>query len=884
MSWNLRRALPLVWLLFLPQAFGQVMRPRITERPDNGVVVRIPGTTHPSIAEATFLGNAPANLPMERMVLQLKSSPAQEAALEQLLVEQQDSSSPRYHAWLTPEQFGEEFGPAPQDIEAITNWLSAQGFQVTGVAAGRRTIEFSGFARQVESAFHTQINRYELNGRQHTANATDISIPAALAPVVSGVASLHDFGVRPQHHVIAPMADFSGGIHGLAPYDFAAIYDVANLWTAGYDGAGQTIAIVGETNIKVSDVTSFRATFGLPVNNPTVVVNGTNPGILTDGEETEADLDVEWAGAVAKGATVKLVVSASTAATDGITLSAQYIVNHAVGSVMSLSYGLCEAQMGSAVQSYSSLWQQAAAEGIAVFVAAGDSGSEGCDPSDSAKPATNGFGVNGLASSAYNVAVGGTEFNDTASPSTYWNASNNTQISSARSYIPEVAWNESSYKSGATTNGLYAGGGGASAIWPRPSWQTGAGVPAGSTRLLPDVSLSAAGHDGYVVEQEGSLYLVGGTSASTPSFAGLMAIINQYTHTANGNPNGKLYALAAQAPAVYHDITSGTNAVPCVGGSLNCSAKAPSTNVGMTTGYTAGAGYDLATGLGSVDAYALVTNWGGAPVAPTIVSLSPNPMTGSASSQSLVITGAGFVAGSTLKVIVGSTVFTGSQIAFASSSQLSVSVNVGGTAQSLPVQVTNPGGTATNVATLTVNPSVVAPVIASIGPTAMTGSNSAQTLTIKGSNFLSGVKVLIGATTLSGSQLASQTPTQIQVNIITGLTSHTYAVQVVNANGGASNSVNLAVNAPPVPAISSLSPNPLTGQAAAQTLTVDGSNFQTGLTVNVGPTAYTGSKVSFVSATQLKVSVTVAAGSKSLSVSVANPSGATSEPVLLTVK
>jgi hypothetical protein len=403
---------------------------------------------------------------------------------------------------------------------------------------------------------------------------------------------------------------------------------------------------------------------------------------------------------------------------------------------------------------------------------------------------------------------------------------------------------------------------------------------------LPDVSLSAAGHDGYAVEQEGSLYLVGGTSASTPSFAGLMAIINQYTHTSNGNPNGKLYALAAKVPSVYHDVTAGTNAVPCVGGSLNCSAKAPTTNVGVTTGYTAGTGYDLATGLGSVDAYALVTNWGGTPIAPTITTLSPNPMTGSASSQSLVITGAGFVAGSTLKLTVGPTVFTGSQITFASSSQLSVSVNVGTTAQALAVQVTNPGGQATNVATLTVNPPVVAPVIGSISPTAMTGSNSAQTLTVKGSNFLSGVKLLIGAAMLSGSQLASQTSTQIQVNIITGLTSHTYAVQVVNANGGVSNTANLAVNAPPIPVISSLSPNPLTGQTAAQTLTINGSNFQSGaaLTVNVGATAYTGTKVTFVNATQLKVSVTVPAGSKSLSVSVADPSGATSEPVLLTVK
>ena len=194
----------------------------------------------------------------------------------------------------------------------------------------------------------------------------------------------------------------------------------------------------------------------------------------------------------------------------------------------------------------------------------------------------------------------GHRFNDSASPSTYWNATNNTQLASAKGYIPEVAWNESSYTAGSSNNNLYGGGGGTSTIWPRPSWQTAPGMPSGAMRLSPDVSLTAAGHDGYVIEQGGSLELIGGTSASTPSFAGLMAIVNQYTKTTNGNPNSKLYALASSAPSVFHDVTAGSNAVPCEGGSPNCSASALSTNVGTMKGYSAGAGYDLATGLGSV--------------------------------------------------------------------------------------------------------------------------------------------------------------------------------------------------------------------------------------------------------------------------------------------
>jgi hypothetical protein len=677
---------------------------------------------------------------------------------------------------------------------------------------------------------------------------------------------------------------------GLSPYDFATIYNVAPLWSAGYDGTGQSIAIAGETDIKLSDVSAFRALFGLPVNNPTVIVNGKDPGILS-GDETEADLDVEWSGAVAKGAAIKFVTSASTNVSDGVTLSAQYIVQHATAPVMSLSYGLCEAQLGAGNSFYSSLWQQAAAQGIAVFVAIGDCGSAGCDEpyevsggQNITAPASQGFGVNGLASTPYNVAVGGTEFNDAGSPSTYWNPSNNAQLASAKGYIPEIAWNDSSYTAGASSNSLYAGGGGASTLWPRPSWQTGPGVPGGTMRLTPDVSLSA-GHDGYLVEQEGTLYLVGGTSAAAPSFAGLMALVNQYTHAANGNPNGKLYALASQVPAVYHDVTAGSNSVPCAGGSSNCSAAAGA-GVGKMDGYSAGVGYDLATGFGSVDANALVTNWGGAAAVPSVVSLSPNPMTASAAIQSLTVNGAGFTAGSGVKVTVGAAAYQGSQINFVSSSQLVISVDLGIAAQSLPVQVTNPSGQISNSVTLTVNAPNAAPVIAALSPNSLVASNSAQTLTINGTGFTAGngLKVTVGTAAYQGSQVNFVSSTQLALSVNVGVTAQNLPVQVTNPDGQTSNSVNLAVIAPnAAPVITALSPNPVTGSNSARTLIITGTGFLPGLKLLVGGTTITAGQLVSLTPRQLQVNIITGLATHTYPVQVVNSSGSVSNTFSLQV-
>lgn len=566
---------------------------RIKAAIDQRRTVTLVGNRNPLARPEFEVGMAAPDLSMNRMILALQSDAGQESALEALIEAQHDPNSPSYHQWLTPETFSERFGVSASDVRQVTEWLTGLGFTIDEVPAGGRSIVFSGTAKQVDAAFHTSMRMYNVAGKVHYANATDPEIPEALAGVVAGAVTLNNFGRKALHTRVEAAPDYtSGSAHYLAPADFATIYDVAPLYSGGIDGTGQSVAIVGRTNIKVSDVQTFRSTFGLPLNNPVVIVNGTDPGIVSTDEASEAYLDIEWSGAVAKMATVKFVVSKSTNTTDGVDLSAQYIVSNNLAPVMSTSFGSCEAQMGSTERTfYSNLWQQAAAQGITALISAGDSGAAGCDtPTETT--ATGGQAVNGLCSTVYSVCVGGTEFNEAGNNSLYWSASNNASDGSALSYIPEVAWNESASNGGSD---LWATGGGASAFFSKPAWQTGLGVPADGKRDVPDVSLTAAGHDGYLVDILGSFYIVSGTSAASPTFAGLMALVNQKTAARQGNANTTFYALANLAASggaqVFHGTTGGNNTVPGV------------------TGYTAGPRYNQATGLGSADAFVLVNHW-----------------------------------------------------------------------------------------------------------------------------------------------------------------------------------------------------------------------------------------------------------------------------------
>jgi subtilase family serine protease len=700
----------------------------------NRVVIR--GNVHPYARPQYDRGLVADSLSMTHMLLVLKRSPEQEASLSTLLSQQQNPSSPQYHQWLTPAQFGRLYGPADTDIMAITDWLASQGFTVNAVSPGRTVVDFSGTAGQVRAAFGTQIHRYVVNGQEHWANASDPQIPAALAPVVAGINSLHNFPLRPLHRVIGtfsksrttgevkpltPSFTFPGcgaSCNALGPNDFAAIYNVLPLWNAGIDGTGQVIAIAQNTNINVQDVHSFRNVFGLPANDPRVIVNGVDPGITDPGAESEADLDVQWAGAVAKNAAIDLVVSAS-GASDGVTLSAQYIIDNNFAAIMSVSFGQCELFLGvTGNQQISQLWQQAAAEGITVLVAAGDQGSATCDALNAAFAVT-GLAVNGLASTPYNVAVGGTSFNDIVNPSLYWNSANtSTTQASAKGYIPETTWNDSctnaqlvlfGFSADGETNcndpkaqqdGLLTvtgGGGGVSnciaptgasptncaGAYPKPVWQAGAGVPNDAARDVPDVSLFSGGRLGttfYVVCQAdldpggascnlNSPFLdfqaIIGTSASTPAFAGMMAMVDQKTGSRQGNANPALYNLAAglgascasaAAPAgscIFYDVTLGTNAMPCLRGSPACTVSGSADTYGVLTGYAAAANYDLASGLGSVNAANLANSWpsSGSNSGAAGFSLESSSVTiaipaiGQSSSATLTVTGFGGFSG-----------------------------------------------------------------------------------------------------------------------------------------------------------------------------------------------------------------------------------------------
>jgi subtilase family serine protease len=601
---------------------------RITTFVDDEQRIVLSGNRHPSAIAQFDAGAVSPTYRMDRMVLTLLPDAAQQDALEQLLDAQHNPDSPYFHQWLTPEQYGERFGVSESDAAQVTAWLQAHGMEVAEVTAGRGSVVFSGSAAQVESAFHTQIHTYKIGNEVHHANASDPEIPAAFAGVVGGVVSLHDFRSAPMNNgARIPVPEFtSGGSYYLAPADFATIYDLTPLYQQSINGSGQSVAIVARSNINLADVRQFRTSFGLPANDPQIIVNGADPGIFSSGEETEADLDVEWSGAVARNAAIKFVVSKSTSSSDGVYLSAQYIVSHNLAPVMSMSFSLCEAALGASGNSFiNSLWQQAAAQGITVFVSSGDSGAAGCD-SASASRATQGRAVNGLCSTPYSVCVGGTEFNDTSHPSLYWSRTNasGTQ-SSAVSYIPEVAWNESS------AGGLWATGGGMSIIYAKPSWQTGSGVPADGKRDVPDVSLTSAGHDGYLIYQSGGLYVVGGTSASAPSFAGAMALVVQNSGARQGNANTAFYSLATRQRAggasVFHDITSGNNSIP------------------GQTGFAATTGYDQATGLGSIDGLVLVSHWSDATATPAFhAAASASSLTvkdGSNSSITLTVTVSG---------------------------------------------------------------------------------------------------------------------------------------------------------------------------------------------------------------------------------------------------
>jgi subtilase family serine protease len=592
-----------------PSLFAQsASEDRVVQPVDGSSIFRLRGSLHPLARAANDRGALDPSEKLPRLTLTFRQTAAQKAELETLLARQQDKSSPDYHRWLSPEEFGRRFGLSQGDLDKITAYLEQQGFQVVDTPPTRTWIRFSGTAGQVQSAFHAGMHRFAANGETHYANSEEPAVPAALADVIAGV-SLNDFRPQARSSLQSRFTSGISGNHFLTPSDFATIYDFNPLYSSGINGSGQTIAVVGQSAIQVSDIEAFEAAAGLPVKDPVqkTVPNLPVPQVLNGGDAQEASLDLEWSGAVARGATILYVYS------QNVFDALSYAVSQNLAPVISISYGDCEHHFtASDVSFFVSVGQQANAQGITVLGPSGDAGAADCD---SGSIATQGLAVDLPASLPYVTGVGGTEFNDVPA-SSYWAPAINGQdaVSSALSYIPEVAWNDTAERAASGTPALLATGGGASTLFGKPGWQMGSGVPNDGARDVPDIAVSAPpDHDGYLICTLGScvkgfrdgsnnLTVYGGTSFGPPTFAGVMALINQETGTRQGNANYTLYALASHSLDAFHDISSGNNMVPCQAGTADC----PN---GGTIGYPAGAGYDQTTGLGTIDANNLVTEW-----------------------------------------------------------------------------------------------------------------------------------------------------------------------------------------------------------------------------------------------------------------------------------
>jgi len=653
--------LPSLFLLFslssllLPlaaDAFSQSPQPssvssptaRISAEITDSQRTQLPNSRHPLAQSKYDSGRLAASTKLQGISIYFNRTPSQEADLKLLMAAQQDPASPLYHQWLTPEQYAARFGMADSDIAKVQSWLEQQGFSVDSVNRSQNAIHFSGTVRQVEAAFATEMHTYNIPTatgiQQHFAPSTALSVPSALAGVVESVRNLNDF--RPRSHAVANKVrsakpNFTSSVSGdvfFAPGDIATIYDIQSVYQSGNTGSGQSIAIVGQSSVALSDIESFQTASGLTVKDPTLVLMpGTGSATVFSGDESESDLDLEWSGGTATGANIFFVYTGSNT-NYGAFDALEYAIDNQIGTIISSSYGECEADLGG--QNLESALQQAATQGQTVISASGDSGSTDCfignDMTNPPLSTQETLAVDYPASSAYVTGVGGTEIS-TANSSYltpgdgYWeSASSSDVITSALKYIPEQVWNEDLANCG-TDDCILAGGGGASALFPKPSWQTGVpGIPTGNTRFVPDISLNAStALPGYLLctsdtsfwqqgqtssctsgfrdSVTGDLTAAGGTSFAAPIFAGIVALINDAKGYSGGQGlvNSTLYQLASNSAtyaSAFHDITSGNN--NCLAGSGYCSSA---------QGFAATAGYDEASGLGSLDVANLAGVW-----------------------------------------------------------------------------------------------------------------------------------------------------------------------------------------------------------------------------------------------------------------------------------
>ena len=612
---------------------AQTPEGRITTEIDDSERVEIQGT-HPQMARReNDAGRVPPGTTLQGISIVFSRTAAQEADLKALIAAQQNPASPLHHKWLTPDEFAARFGVADSDIAKVQSWLEQRGFSVDGISRSTNRITFTGTVEEVEAAFGTELHYYKTKGETHFAPLGDISVPAALSSLVKTVTNLSSFRPRPHVRIRPPQratrpkfTSSQTDDHYLTPKNVATIYDISGAYNAGYTGADQSIVVVGQSAIEVSDVEKFQSAAGLATKDPTLVlVPDSGSPAFSPGDEAESDLDLEYSAGIATGATIYFVY-VGDAPTYSVWDSISYAVDNKIAPIISVTYGRCETALSSSdYATMNGILAQAATQGQTVIAAAGDSGSTDCyGETGLTLSKWEALAVDFPASSPYVTGMGGTEFpaaDVASSNTTYWkSASGSDVISSALSYIPEQVWNDDS-----SSNGISSGGGGVSTLTARPGWQTGVtGIPSGSHRLVPDISLdsspSNAGYlycssdpstgtsgscsHGFYDSSGQNLTVAGGTSFAAPIFAGMLAIINGKLKSAGqGVINSTLYTLAADSTtyaSAFHDITSGSN--ECNAGSNYCSSSGASK-------YPATIGYDEASGLGSVEFYNLLTAW-----------------------------------------------------------------------------------------------------------------------------------------------------------------------------------------------------------------------------------------------------------------------------------
>jgi hypothetical protein len=704
--------------------FRTARRPQITQAIDRTRMVAVAGAVHAEVATAQDLGVRDPTAAMEHMQLALRRPQERQAAFDAEVAALHQPGNASYHQWLTPQTIGAEFGPSAQDLATLTAYLQAEGFTVNRVGSSGMYIDFSGTVAQVQQSFHTEVHNLRLaTGEQRYSAVNAAQVPEALGSLVAGFVSLSNISPHPTISPVvarvqpsggaaqgglSPEDSKSSGIYDVGAQDFYTIYNETPLISAGTNtGSGITIALLEETDINSADVTAFRTMMGVSPAAPTLTVqHGSSLVSCTDpevtDEETEAVLDAEWAGAVAPGATL-LFMSCASGSTEGIFLSAEAVIENNLATTMSLSYGNTEMGDASTNAFLSNLFEEATAQGQTVVVASGDAGS--ANSADQAKSvARHGLAVNAYASTSYNVAAGGTDFQDQFNQdqgdtgfeiTNFWASSNGSGGSSAIGYIPETTWNDTCASSimiydhaskstdpnALCNTGQYlatgGAGGGASILQPRPSWQNGTvyGIPAASGtynfRLLPDVSLFASNShwnhalDYYQSDVSSSMQRAGGTSFVAPQLAGVFALIAQKTgerlgqadyvlynmagveygttsytagSTCNGSGNSNSIAdpnvgTTVTTPAsacIFYDIETSNNSQGCVNGTNNCYTESGGGNGILSTStsaadvaYSAGQGFDLATGIGSFNIANLVANWqnaaaGGVSYTPTV--------------------------------------------------------------------------------------------------------------------------------------------------------------------------------------------------------------------------------------------------------------------------